>query len=263
MTPAKKYSEPSLASVVNKIFGYTTTITKPGETTNHGGRPVFVGDEINAPYWMQADPAMSISVRQIAAFHRQNNVDPITGEPLTAASTIGYYYKGKSSSITKIVTHNIDEGQALLQHISGSSSKPALANFRQKDTSTPFGFVVDKNHFTDDSLNALDFDPKDPNKTGIPGTGHSFRIFPLKDANGKVVKNTYIFAMDYTSNEFANWDYQDNIYIINNLKPAGVGTSALKLATTAAPKSASLFSTAGVDPGNQGIDILRDGSAIL
>ena len=93
-----------------------------------------------------------------------------------------------------------------------------ISTFRQKDA-TPFGFVVDKNHYTDDSLNKLDFDPNDPNKTGIPGTGHSFRIFPLKDSGGNLVRNTYIFGMDYTSNEFANWDYQDNIYLITNITP--------------------------------------------
>lgn len=242
-TPNNKYSEASLATIV-KLFGYTTVITNPGETTNHGGHPVLVGDEVNSPYWDQADPAQSITVSQLAAFHRQNNFDAITGLPITAASTIAWYNKGQSSTIHKIFTGNIDEGQSLLPHISGSTTKPAMGTFRQSG-STPFGFVVDKNHFTDDSLNALDFNPNDPNMTGIPGTGHSFRIYPLKDANGNLIKNTYIFAQDYTSNPFANWDYNDNVFLISNVKPANLSASPMALAKA---NSASLFAQAQSAP---------------
>jgi hypothetical protein len=240
-TADHKYSEPSLASIVS-TFGYTTTIVKPGETTDHGGHPVPVGDEILDPYWNQADPSAPITVRQLAAFHRQNNFDPVTGDPLTAASSIFWYSKGSSKTLNKLFTHNIDEGQALLPHLSGSSTKIAQATFRQK-TSTPFGFNVDKTHFTDDSLNQLDFKPSDPNQTGIPGTGHSFRIFPLKDANGNLVPNTYIFAMDYTANVFANWDYNDNVYLISNITPTDVSAAPMAVRASAA---GSLFSGASV-----------------
>jgi hypothetical protein len=244
-TADNKYSEPLLAQIV-QTFGYQTVITKPGETTNHGGHPVPVGDEVLSPYWEQVDPAQSITVTQLAAFHRQNNFDPITGLPLTAASSMYWYSQGQSSNLHKLFTGNIDEGQTLLPHISGSSTKFATGNFRQSG-STPFGFCVDKNHFTDDSLNALDFNPNDPNQTGIPGTGHSFRIFPLKDANGNLVKNTYIFAQDYTSNQFANWDYNDNVFLISNVRPASASATPMALATTS---SASLFGDAPLASGD-------------
>ena len=246
-TATHQYSEPSLKSLVS-VFGYTTTILNPGQTTDHGGHPVPVGDEILEPYWDQAEPADPVFVRQLAAFHRQNNFDPVTGLPLTAASSIFWYSKGKSTTLTKIFTHNIDEGQALLPQLSGSTTKMAQGTFRQKD-STPFGFNVDKTHFTDDSLNQLDFNPNDPNQTGIPGTGHSFRIFPLKDENGNLVPNTYLFAMDYTANIFANWDYNDNLYIISNIKPADASATPMAVTASPSPKlapAADLFSAKSV-----------------
>jgi hypothetical protein len=249
-TASNKYSEPSLKSLVNNTFGYTTTIVKPGQTTNHGGHPVPVGDEILDPYWLQADPSAPINVRQLAAFHRQNNFDDM-GNPITAASNIGWYFEGHSTTVTKLFTHNIDEGQSLLPHISGSSTNAAQKGFRP-GSSTPFGFVVDK-HFTDDSLNQLDFNPSDPNQTGIPGTGHSFRIFPLKDENGKAVPNSYIFAMDYTANIFANWDYNDNLYLVSNVKPAPLSATPMAVRANA---PASLFTANPVDA-SESVDLDR------
>jgi hypothetical protein len=46
--------------------------------------------------------------------------------------------------------------------------------------------------------------------------------------------------MDYTANKFANWDYNDNVYLITNIKPASTSTSSSALSSTT---SATLFST--------------------
>ncbi len=79
------------------------------------------------------------------------------------------------------------------------------------------------NRFSDDSFNPPDFD-KDGNI--ISGTtGHAFRFYPLKDENGDLVPNTYIMANDYTANQFVNWDYNDNVYIVTNIKPADSGVA--------------------------------------
>jgi hypothetical protein len=252
-TPDNKYSEPSLKTAVS-VFGYKTTIVKEGETTNHKGKAVKVGDEVTVPYWDQAESAQPITVRQLAAFHRQNNFDPITGEPLTAASSIAWYVKSKPTEYNKIIAHNIDEGQAILPHLSGSITKIAQGTFRQKNN-TPFGFVVDKRHYTDQSLNELDFNPT--TLETFPNTGYAWRIYPLKDTNGKLVPNTYIFAQDYTANQFANWDYQDNIYLISNVKPHLDSSSTQALAATT--NSATLFgSTKLSEPA-----VLQDDSKLL
>jgi hypothetical protein len=237
--PSGKYDEPSLATLVNSIFGYKTVIVGPGQTTNHKGQPGTVGDEVASAYWNAADSSQPVHVRMIAATHRQNNFDPVTDEPLPANSEISWFQQG-STSKTFLFKHNINEGQSLLQHLDGSTTAVAEKSF-SPGTKT-FGFEVDK-HFTDPTLNALDFDPT----TGatFPGSGYAWRFFPLKDENGQLVPNTYIAAMDYTANKFANWDYNDNVYLISNIKPASTASSAIALAQ--ATPLGSLFSDTSSD----------------
>jgi len=115
--------------------------------------------------------------------------------------------------------------------------------------------VVDKKHFTDQSLNALDFDPV--TLATFPDTGYAWRIYPAKDANGKTLANTYIFAQDYTANEFANWDYQDNIYLISNVKPH-LDTNAQGLARV---PSTPLFGGSKVTSSDD--NVLKDDSDVL
>ena len=155
-----------------------------------------------------------------------------------------------SSTKTFLFKHNIDEGQSLLQHIAGSTTAVAEKTF--SPGSKTFGFEVDK-HYTDRTMNALDFDPT----TGqtFPGSGYSWRFFPLKDENGKLVPNTYIAAMDYTANQFANWDYNDNIYLISNLKPES--TSSASSAMIAQPTTLNLFGASEVTDGED--SVLRAG----
>ena len=219
--PSGKYDEPNLATLINSIFGYTTVILNPGQTTAHKGQPGTVGDEVASAYWQAANSSQVVDVRMIAATHRQNNFDPVTDAPLPANSEISWYAKGSPTSKHFLFKHNINEGQSLLQHADGSTTAVAEKTF--SPGSTTFGFEVDK-HFTDRTLNALDFDPT----TGMtfPGSGYSFRFFPLKDENGKLVPNTYIMAMDYTANQFSNWDYNDNVYIVTNIKPASSSSSS-------------------------------------
>ncbi len=120
-SPTGTYGEPTLAQIVS-LFGYQTTIVGAGQKMNTMGRPTAVGDEVISKYWKLVDPNIGVKVRMIAAFHRQNNFDPITGEQLTAASSVRWYYKTSSvpSTTTNIFTHNTDEGQAFLPHITKS-----------------------------------------------------------------------------------------------------------------------------------------------
>src|SRR4030095_9603255 len=73
---------------------------------------------------------------------------------------------------------------------------------------TVFGFKV-SGMYTDDSLS----NQKDP----VTGLSHFIRMYPAKDANGVAIPNTWLLAMDYYG---INYDYQDNIYLITNARPA-------------------------------------------
>lgn len=219
-TLSKKYCEPSLQVIVNNVFGFKTTILNPGESTNHKGQPVAVGEEVQSAYWERADSNEPVKVRMLAAFHRQNNFDKVTGEPISAESNLFFYYKGNKDGHTRLIQHNVDEGQCLLPHKKGSTSSWAEASFSPTSGKT-FGFEVDK-HFTDRSLNQLDYNPTTLEE--YPGSGYAFRIFPLRDTRGNRVENAYIVAGDNTANPYANWDYNDNIYVVYNIKPADSGS---------------------------------------
>ena len=255
-TPHHIYDEASLSTIVNTIFGYKTDIADPGQTTTkgnlielgiHGDRGA-VGSEVLSAYWQRADSSQPVKVRMLAAFHRQDNFDPVTNDPLTAASSVRWYNEGSSATTTKIFVHNINEGQSLLPNNDGSTTAPAQGSF---SPSGAFGFKVD-HLYGDDSLNPPDFNP-DTNVNFPEPTGHAIRFYPLVDENGHTVPNTYIMAMDYTGLSFSNYDYNDNIYIVSNISPTGALPMAVK--ASAAP-SASLWSTATIDGTQNSGDLL-------
>src|SRR5262249_50583970 len=48
------------------------------------------------------------------------------------------------------------------------------------------------------------------------GYGHHVRFWVARDAAGNIIPNAYFMAMDYSG---INYDYQDNVYLITNIKP--------------------------------------------
>ena len=52
------------------------------------------------------------------------------------------------------------------------------------------------------------------------------RFWPLKDRTGVAVPDTYLMSMDSAG---INYDYNDNLYLISNLRPEGEGTALFRL----------------------------------
>jgi hypothetical protein len=251
-TQPHTYGEPSLQQLMNTVFGFKTSIATAAQEQskgllvslgNHGSRTP-VGSEVMGGYWTAANSATPVTVQMIAAWHRQNNFDPNTGAPTTAAATVRYYYQGASgSTMTNLFTHNINEGQSVVPHMSNSTTAMAMNSFTPT-AGKSFGFKVDT-RYSDDNLNPLDFNPSNNQK--YPDTGHAIRFFPLKNVHGSAVANTYIMAMDYTALSYSNYDYQDNIYIVSNIKPASTGSSAAaRPAAVVASATTSAFSATPV-----------------
>jgi hypothetical protein len=188
--------EPTLSQIVS-VMGYTTAITNSGQSINQHGLIAPVGDEVLSPYWQRLDTTKSVSVSQLASFHTQGN---------TAA--LYYYQRGGSLSKSLLVSAGA-EGQSMLPHKNGSPT--VLAN----TTFTPpaeFGFRVD-GEYSDDAKNAVTADQTN----GCPGPcGHHMRFFPVKDRSGAPVTGAYLMVMDYSG---INYDYQDNIYLVTNIRP--------------------------------------------
>ena len=118
----KTTTQPTLAQLV-QLFGYTTTIAKPGENINGGGAIQRIGDEVLSPMWRRADANKSVGVRQLAAYHTQGNT-----------AFIRYFTVNSSGTTqqTNLFTHEGVEGQSILPHISGSLTTPTVDSARSR-----------------------------------------------------------------------------------------------------------------------------------
>jgi hypothetical protein len=220
-------NEPGFMTLANLMFGWDTyinshPITTLYETDAVPSSPNYFGEEVVSPYWQQADASQNITVQQIAGYHTQGNT-----------ATTYYYMQGSSGSTTKLFETGADYGQTVFPAAINTTT-PASATF---NTTGTFGFKVDA-EFSDDSLNTL--------KTG---GGHHFRFYPIRDSSGNLVPNTYIMTMDY-SNSPQNFDFQDNVYVVSNIRPAvavsGIG-SEQSTAAPPAPTDVNALSASGVN----------------
>jgi glucose/arabinose dehydrogenase len=206
MTPNGTYTEPSVAQIVS-TFGYTTVITNPGQSLNQSGQIETAGQEVLSSYWTRADTNLPITVQQLAAFHTEGN-----------GSTLYWYSQGHSTSFNSILSAVGDNAQSLLPVENDKSKTPSIGMF---SPSGIFGFNIDKSEFSDNTLNA---------HGGTLDQGHHVRFWPAYNSAGQLVPNTYIMAMDYTS-AGENYDYNDNVYLISNMKPAPPAMPTLVTAT--------------------------------
>jgi hypothetical protein len=201
--------EPSVAQLINGVFGYRTTITGAGQQLNQAGLVAAVGDEVLSPYWRRADATKPASVTQLDAFHSQG-----------ASATI-YWYAKNTTARTSILTVAGTDAQTVLPRLWNSSTGVATATFTPNSTS--FGFNVDGTEWSDPTLNNQSADQSN----GCPGPcGHHVRFWPVKDASGAVVPNTWLMAMDYAG---INYDYNDNLYLISNVTPDPDGQTYYRL----------------------------------
>jgi hypothetical protein len=188
--------EPTVAEVF-QTFGFTTVAVGAGQNINTGGNIVKVGDEVISPYWRRADGSQPVRVRQLAAFHMQGNT-----------ANFNWFAKGAGSS-TKVFSHEPIDGQSFLPRLQNNVAAPAQGSF-SPPFSQVFGFKVD-NIWSDPSLN----------NASAGGQGHYMRFYPVRDQNGNFIENTWLLAQDY---ELILADYQDNIYLIENVYPETLPT---------------------------------------
>src|SRR5439155_1599286 len=160
--------EPNLQTLINLLAGWKTNISSSWITnlTEGATTPKYYGDEVVSAFWSAADASQPITVRQLDSFHTQG-----------ATATL-YWFDKTTHASHSVLTTAADAGQMLFPVKAGTTSTPATATF--KPTSKTFGFRVDQ-EWSLDSLNHY-----------RNGGGHHFRFFPLRDASGKVVPNTYI-----------------------------------------------------------------------
>jgi len=200
-------TEPSLRTILNSVFGYKTTLLYSGQVLNKAGHVETAGEEVLSPYWSRVDSTKPVSVRQLAAFHTQGNTASI------------YWFARGSTTTTRIFTHAGVDGQTFLPHLNGSTTSFAAGSF---SPSGVFGFKIDS-EWSDDAKNSQTADLNNGCKAPC---GHHMRFWPARDRAGNPIAGTWLVVMDYSG---INYDYNDNVYLVSNMKPEWTGPTLHRL----------------------------------
>ncbi|MDR6944297.1 malectin domain-containing carbohydrate-binding protein [Mucilaginibacter pocheonensis] len=200
------------ASQIIAAFGFSTT-TGYGhdDGTIDGTTRVPNSSEVNAAYFVRADPSKPVTVHQMAAYHGC----------CSAVEIFKYYAKG-SSTLTTLFTHENLDGQSVLPRLSNTASSPAQGTFNPTGA---FGMKIGSS-----------YSDRTKNFNGLIG----IRFLKVMNAEGNIVPNAYIMDCDYLGTSATNYDYQDNIYYVDNIKPDSGSVHYSDLAAT--PTSAISFS---------------------
>ena len=203
--------EPSLQTIINTLGGYQTDLglTNGNVDLTEGSTPTYYGDEVASDYWARADTSQGVTVQQLAAYHTDGNT-----------ATLSYYPSSSSTTTHQLIKSTGDQAQTVLPATVDGGSTPLTATFYP---ASAFGLKVDT-EFSTDSLNVT------AGNSG--GGGHHFRFFPVYDHTGTLVPNTYFVAMDYGQTQAENFDFQDNVYVVSNVRPASIPPTVSNLAAT-------------------------------
>lgn len=220
--------EPSLQQIVD-LFGYKTNL---GTTTNRfrpygDGDPARpYGEEVIAEYWQRADSTRPVKVQTIAMFHGRNGDgslqpqklywfnqgDAVAGEQQSDAT-------GKPRpTVSRMMMEQTAEGGQMFRPMKRSlDARYALDGFADVsfEPAGAFGLRV-QDEYSTASLNTMANRPGATLCTKYSAGSLQVRFWPLRDRDSKIVPNTYIVGMDAYCD---NYDYNDNVYLISNIKP--------------------------------------------
>ncbi len=212
-------NEPALMEIVNQMIGYGTDINPSfinflTQSTSPTAPPIYYGEEVVSPYWAEADSSQPVQVQQIDSFHTQGDT-----------SGLKWYTQG-SSSTNSILSTGSDVGQTFFP-LNSAGTAPATGSFT---TTTTFGFeVLNPNEYSDDAKNV-----------GDDASGHEMRFYPVRNSSGVLIPNTYLLCADYPNGTAQNFDFQDNVYLISNIRPAVTETVVAPQTTGGAASPAGI-----------------------
>ncbi|WP_138475411.1 malectin domain-containing carbohydrate-binding protein [Dyadobacter bucti] len=202
-TPAKKVAlhglyqrqgegrnEPYAQEIIN-AFGFTSnTGYTATDGSIMGSTVVPNSNEVTASYFVRADNTKPVTVYQLAAYHGC----------CASVESFRYFNKGSGSN-TILFTHDPLDGQSLLPHLRNSTTQLATGTFSPAGS---FGMRL--------ALSSSD-------RTQNGGSLIGLRFIKVLDSNGNVVPNAYFVNHDYINNSSTNYDYQDNLFYVENIKP--------------------------------------------
>lgn len=198
------------------VFGFGNRIENLSLIDGGGGSTLSTNDvymkndatEILSPYWQIADNATTASATQLAAFHG------------VTQAALSIHAPGNKNGATQFWNHTSTDNQRILPNIVGSETVFATRTFTRTDIPDAwngddvFGIAM-AGGSTDPRLNAV-------GGVIVPGAqqGHTVKMFQAYDGQGNALENVYLGIMDYTG---INYDYNDNLFIFEGIKPVGVG----------------------------------------
>jgi hypothetical protein len=189
-------SEPTVQQIIEGA-GFKT-ITGFATSNNQHGYPI--ADEVYSPYLVRADASKPVYVRQISAHHGCcNNTEAIHWQPKSTGAN------------NQVFRHYGKDGQTLLPRKDNLGLAEGTFN-----PAEPFSIRIAG-------------DNTDPNRNGYQGTdanGNKYRgcrIWKAINWKGEIIPNAYIISHDYLGGS-SNFDYNDNTYYIENIRPE-VGTA--------------------------------------
>lgn len=187
-----------LAQLVNSAFSYKINLgaNKQGGLSSSSRSSAKAGEEVRSSYWRVADSSQPVTATQIAAFH----------SCCKDRTTFQIIPKGKTSAVATMY-HAAAYGQTIYPRNENGSTYTSVT------TRYTLPFELRVSGYS-----------SDPSK-GVGNGNLGLRFWPLRTSSGTVVANTYLLAMDYVqkgcgSTSNANCDYNDNVYILKNIKPS-------------------------------------------
>ncbi len=245
----KRQLEPQLKTIVNDLFGYTTRLTDVGQNLSTVGKVATTGEEILSAYWRVADENSPARVTTLATFKFQADINK-QGEYFPSNDAVAYHLKGSTQARGTFYTARGD-GQSVLPRKQSPLSSVASSSFRPGDV--PFGFIVERDQYSDPTLN--------PDRSGRTGYGHYIRFWPARGGDGMIIPNTYIMVHDY-NREFTNYDYQDGVYLVENIVPENAIKSPLTVFTEETSRGARIsFTSPATGPRINGFRVYRSATA--
>ena len=185
--------EPTAQEMIS-VFGFRTKVgfsaTDPDKGANHKPK----GDEVLTSYFVRADTTLPVTIRQMGAYHGCCTVQP---------DSISWFRKGNTSSLINATKHLAEDAQRLLpRSLVSATYTPAEAAFYPPG---PFGFKVGAFDWSDTLL--------------TPQRRIGIRVWKAVDARGQTIPGAYILANDYLGTSSTNYDYNDNMYFVTNIRP--------------------------------------------
>ncbi|HEY2588489.1 MAG TPA: fibronectin type III domain-containing protein, partial [Tepidisphaeraceae bacterium] len=241
--------EPNLQTIVNRMFGYGTDIsnTPLPQYPNNGSTVTAYGEEVMSGLWQAADPSQPVNVLQLAAYHTQLNPSD-SSSFLTQLTT--WYSPSDPAKFNTLFSHADKQGQSVLPQ-NAASSGPAQGSFAPGNNT--FGFDLD-GEYSQDSLNTTDIN-------SFGRSGHAIRFYPARDASGNLIPNTWIMGMDYQNAQFDNSDFQDGVWLVQNVRPATQAPAVTNLKASSSAGQVTLQWTAVKDTSLQGYNVYRSETA--